>query len=213
MTDLLPAIELVVHHESGGRWDAINPTPGGAGVAVGPLQWTQRSGHLGRLLQRFALVDPVAFAALAGPHVAELLAVTATGSLAPVGGEPLWSPAWVARLRAMLRHPPFAEVMRDELWHGVHLRQALRAARDVGMMTPRGLALTFDQVVRQGEYGVPRRARELALAWRAAPPPYPHRLRAWAAVLAPPGAPQDVARRVAAILVHPDLSDRPMENT
>jgi hypothetical protein len=202
-------VRPTVAHESSGRWDAINPTPGHPGVAIGPLQWTQASGHAGRLLARFREVDPATFDAVTAPHTAELLAVTAAPSLAPVGSLPLWSPEWVARLRALLRHPPYQAVMADELRTGIHMQKALQAARDVGLLTPRGLALTFDNAVRQGEYGVPRLAREVAAGWAGAPPPYPARLQAWASALrARAGAP-DVDRRVAAILADPTLSDAP----
>lgn len=201
-----------VLHESSGRWDAINPTVGPPGIAVGPLQWTQGSGHLGKLLTQFRAADPAFFDATIAPaSSAELLAVTTAPSLAPVAGLLLSDPWWLARIRRLLTHPPYQAIMRREVTTGVHMRQALKAARAVGVLTPRGLALTFDMAVRQGEYGVPRLAASLAAGWAAAPPPYPDRLQTWAAALRSRAPAPDIDRRVAEIMNDPQLGDTPLE--
>jgi hypothetical protein len=207
-TALDVAIDRVVKNEASGRWDAINPTAGPPGIAVGPLQWTQQSTHLGRLLRRFYERDPRTFAAVILPVTPEeLLAKTEAGSLEPVGGRYLWDPWWVGHITALLRHPPFVEVMRQEARTGIHMRKAIEAARTLGLLTLRGLTLTLDQAVRQGEYGVPALARRLAESWGGRQPPYNVRLQQWAEALKQRANASDVDRRVAAIIGDRSLHD------
>lgn len=206
--ELDTVIAKTVEAEASGRWDAINPNPRPPYVAIGPVQWTLGSGHMGELLAKMRRADWRTFDAVTTPWTAELLARTAARSPAPVGGYPLWSPTWTSRLTALMRHPPFIAVMRHEARTGIHMQQAIKAARLVRLMTVRGLALAFDQSIRQGEYGIVRTASALAQRWGGSPPGYSERLRQFADALnASSGYASDVSRRVASILADRGLSD------
>ena len=77
------------------------------GLGFGLVLATQESGRLGRVLSLTQQREPQAFAEILGPDADAVLAVTnaatAEQRLQPVGGEALWSPAWIERFRAARR--------------------------------------------------------------------------------------------------------------
>lgn len=209
--DLDTVIDKTVEAEASGRWDAINPNPRPPYVAMGPVQWTLSSGHLGTILAKMRAADWRTFDAVTAPWTAQLLTTTAARSPAPIGGYRLWSPTWTSRLTALMRHPPFVAVMRQEARTGIHMQQAIKAAKLVRLMTVRGLSLAFDQSIRQGEYGIVRTASALAQRWGGSVPSYADRLAQFAAALeASSGHASDVVRRVRSILADRSLSDSPV---
>ena len=216
-------VRVIAQTEGGGRFDAINPNnegkknPPGPGLSFGFIQWTQESGHLGELLARMREADRVTFdAVVGGPSVAdELIRTTRAGSLAPVAGAVLWDPRWTSKFIALGRHPAFIEAQLNQAADGIHMQKAIEAARSIGILSERGLALAFDRAVQQGEYGTAALASRLADAWSVDGwPSYVDRLGrfAAAAVLKAPATYQaDVKRRVEAILTDPGLSDGALE--
>lgn len=203
-----PIIARIVDHEASGRWDAVNANPRRPGVAYGPGQWTQTSGHLGRVLAAMRAADPRTFDAVTAPYTQQLLDVTGRGAMEPVGPYPLYHGWWTDRLVALARHPPFRAVMEHELRTGIHAQQAYKAAALVQLLSQRGLALAFDQSIRQGEYGIVQVARALADSWGGRPPGYAQRLSQFAAALNARSGAEDVQRRIAAILSAPELTDQ-----
>lgn len=220
----LRVVRVIAQSEGGGRFDAVNPNnegkrnPPGPGLSFGFIQWTQESGHLGELLERMRAADPVTFDAVVGggAAAAELLRVTKAGSLAPVAGAVLWDPRWTSKFVALGRHPRFIDVQLQMASEGIHMEKAIEAARTLGILSERGLALAFDRAVQRGEYGTAALARRLADAWRAEgwPASYVDRLGKFAAnaVLQVSPTYQETARkRVQGILQDPALSDGALE--
>jgi hypothetical protein len=147
-------IGVVIGTESGGNFGAQNRNSDGAGLSYGILQWTQKSGNLGKLLKRLQAADPVAFRSYFGVDAAPLLAVTtarkASARMAPVGGGVLWNPPWTAKFTAAGKYRPFQAAQWAEVLEGEHWQGAERAARILGVHTERTYALCFDRSVQQG---------------------------------------------------------------
>jgi hypothetical protein len=135
------------------------------GLSFGIVAFNQDGselGHLTRLMQRR---DPARFAEIFGPDAAALLDVTnRPGPLArdlpdgrsarvqPVGGEDLWTGRWLERFRAAGAYPPFRGA-QIELASGLYLDPILRFCADLGLATPRGLAIVFDRSAHRGPTG------------------------------------------------------------
>jgi len=149
-------IARVALHE--GRHDSVNRNVDGAGLSFGILQWNQRSGGLGQLLRVFHDTDPARFAAVFGVHGPALIEATRAGGVAPVAGAVLWEEPWLSRFLAAGRDPVFQAVQDRLAMQGPHMQGALTAARTLGFVTERSVALTYDTAVQQG----PGFARQLA---------------------------------------------------
>jgi len=208
-------IRRVVMHTAGresgsAAFSAVNPNRDGAGTSYGLVQWTQKSGNLGKLLEKMHAADPDVFAATFGPYWSELLWVVQTPDymMGPVGGVLLWREPWVSRFRAAGKVPAFQAVQMTEARTGEHFRGAVDAARIMRIATERALSLFYDTSIQQG----PGRAREVA-RWVLANisgDQYTNKLQAYAdraVAIAPVAYRSDVQRRRYAILVDPALSD------
>jgi hypothetical protein len=135
------------------------------GLSWGFIQFTQRSGSLGRVLQAVrrredalgaALPAEHRFAALFGPHWQALLDVTtardAEARVADVGGKPLWDPEWTARFRAAGR-VPHVTWAQNEIAVTDYVDPTLRLARWLGFDTARALAMLWDRCIHMGSGG------------------------------------------------------------
>ncbi len=160
-------VRRVIAHVSAteGRPDALNRNLDGAGLSFGILQWNQRGGALGTLLEAMQQSDPTAFARIFGPSWAEVLEVARRRSLESVGGARLWEEPWAGRFATAGRHPPFVAVQWHLAEHGEHFRGALDVARILGMYTERSIALFFDRSVQQGPGTARRLAETLRERW------------------------------------------------
>ena len=156
-------IARVTHHEGG--YDSLNRNTDGAGLSFGILQWAQKPGSLGTLLNAMAQSDPAAFTRIFGPSWQQLLTTTTAGSLAPVAGEVLWKRPWTTRFKEAGRYEVFRAVQRRTAQQGIHFRGAVDAARILGIATERSMALFFDTAVQQGPGAATKVARQ-ALAYR-----------------------------------------------
>lgn len=149
-------VDRVSRHE--GRYDSVNRNTDGAGLSFGRFQWAQRPGTLGALLAAMEAADPARFRAAFGPHVRDLLTVATKGLMVPVDGAQLWDEPWVSRFVAAGRDPVFQAVQDRLATEGPHFQAAMKAARLLGVVTERGVALMLDTAVQQG----PGFATELA---------------------------------------------------
>jgi hypothetical protein len=134
------------------------------GLSWGLIQFTQRSGSLGRVLRAAkrreeALTDLPAehrFAALFGPDWEELLRITnaseADARVAPVGGATLWEPAWTARFRAA-GAVPYITYAQNEVAITQYVDPVLPVAGWLGFNTPRSLAMLVDRCIHMGVGG------------------------------------------------------------
>lgn len=152
-------VELGEQSHDGDSTVALNPE-GTVGLSWGGVQVTQSSGNLGLVLDRANRSFPLEFAALFGPHHEELLRVTGAASLAPVGGQVLWSPWWAAKFRAAgkttwarasLKNFTFGE--KAGFWPAT-----VDICEQLGLTTERSYALVMDRCVNGG----PNRARRAA---------------------------------------------------
>ena len=156
---------VVIGTESGGSYSAQNRNTDGAGLSFGILQWTQKSGSLGKILQRLHRTDPDAFSRIFGSDSAALLATTSAGSaagrMAAVGGAVLWQAPWTARFQAAGQHEPFQAAQWAELFEGTHWQGAMKAATVLEVHTERAYALCFDRAVQQGPAAAVQIAEQL----------------------------------------------------
>ena len=135
------------------------------GLSWGLIQFTQRSGSLGRVLSKIkeredrigaSLPAEQRFAQLFGPHADELLrvtnAATEEGRVAAVGGANLWEPVWTARFRAAGR-VPHVQYAQNEVALTDYFDPNLRVASWLGLDTPRALAMLVDRCIHMGNGG------------------------------------------------------------
>lgn len=151
-----------------GRPDSLNRNLDGVGLSYGVIQWTQKSGNLGKLLVALHAADPAAFVRIFGPSWQKLLDVTQRGSLESVDGAVLWEEPWASRFIAAGRHPAFVDVQWAMAAQGAHFRGAERVAALLGIRTERAMALFFDRSVQQGPAGARRIAEQLLASYAAA---------------------------------------------
>lgn len=184
-------VQNTTAHESGGKPWAVNANterfkdPPGPGVSWGILQWTQKSGHLGRVLDACRATNPVEFDRIVGGTAIaqELIRVCKQGGNpnVTVNGRLLWDPAWVKVFDALGRVTAFGEVQAWYAANGAHMKAAAQVCVLLGLESERGLALAFDRATQQGEGWVVKAAKELAGRWYAAGfPAYEERLKALA---------------------------------
>ena len=133
-----------------GKFDSLNRNLDGVGLSFGMLQWSQKSGNLGKLLQAMQRADPKTFARIFGPSWPTLVAQTLKGSLAPVDGAVLWAEPWASRFQAAGRHPAFIETQWRVAESGPHWQGAENIARLLNIRTERALALFMDRCNHQG---------------------------------------------------------------
>lgn len=231
----LRVITYVARRESAGRFWAQNRNTDGAGLSFGILQWTQKSGSLGGLLQQCAHQDPMAFTRIFGVAAPDLLRITNDNTpearLAPVGGVLLWEPPWTARFDAAGRHPPFQQVQIDLGARGVWMQEARLIGQHFGIHTERAYTLAFNRTNHMGwnarkiaerlppEAGLMGFAAACAARYRATdvnPPGSSWRWvqessgGAWHRFAGSVDLYADVVRRSSEILSDPSLSDEPL---
>ncbi len=170
IADKLSIVTVVALAESGGaRYAAFNADseyndPGHPayqryhiGVSWGIVQFTQRSGSLGKVLRACERRNPQGFASTFGPHAAELLRVTnATGEeerVAPVGPDGvLWGAAWKARFDAAAAVPEF-QAAQNEIAITEYMDPNLQFCAWLGLDTDRALAMVYDRCIHMGNGG------------------------------------------------------------
>lgn len=171
-------LRVVARAESGGdTYSAINPdneyndTRHPAyhryhiGLSWGFIQFTQRSGALGRVLQAVrrreealgaALPAAQRMEALFGPQWRTLLEVTNArdeeARVADVGGKPLWDPQWTARFRAA-GQVPHVTYAQNEVAVTDYVDPHLRFAHWLGFDDARALAMLWDRCIHMGGGG------------------------------------------------------------
>ena len=135
------------------------------GLSWGLIQFTQRSGALGRVLSKIkeredragsAIAAEHRFAQLFGPDHEELLRVTNASTeearVAPVGGANLWDAVWTARFRAA-GNVPHVQYAQNEVALTDYVDPNLRVAAWLDFCTPRALAMLVDRCIHMGNGG------------------------------------------------------------
>jgi hypothetical protein len=159
-------IRVVAEGHTGDQlYSAVSPdleftTPGNAafgrrhfGLGFGLVLFSQASGLLGRVLELTRGRDADAFWEVFGPRADELIVVTTAPTeearLAAVGGDVLWSSAWVDRFRAAGALPE-CQAAQNETAIEAQFRPMARIAMELGLDTDRSLAMAYDTVVARG---------------------------------------------------------------
>lgn len=145
-------LDELARTRNGSLYDVARPTQED-GLAFGLLQATQRSGELGRVLDRLRASDAATFAQIFGPSAGELLAVTTadveTERMRSVGGKPLGDDDWRRRFAQAGRHESFVVAQRAYARQRM-LEPLLPIARDLGLASPRGMAVLACVLVGKG---------------------------------------------------------------
>jgi hypothetical protein len=168
ITDWIPTLLRKTSEHEGNYW-SVQANLDGNGVSYGILQWTQKSGSLGRLLREMAAADPVAFGRFFGASWARLLEVTARASLESVDGAVLWADPWVSRFNAAGRWPAFQQVQARDAAESEYMTGAVAVAKLLGVSTERAMVLCYNRTVQQGPAGALGPAKRL-VAWYAEDP-------------------------------------------
>jgi hypothetical protein len=123
------------------------------GLSWGIVQFTQRGGALGRVLQACQRRDPDRFRAVFGDASDQLLAVTTAPTeeerVQAVGGNFLWEEPWLGRFRAAGQVPAFQAAQNEVAIEG-YLDPNLQFADWFGFDTDRSLAMLYDRCVNMG---------------------------------------------------------------
>jgi hypothetical protein len=168
ITDWIPTLLRKTSEHEGNYW-SVQANLDGNGVSYGILQWTQKSGSLGRLLREMAAADPVAFGRFFGASWAKLLEVTARASLESVDGAVLWAEPWVSRFNAAGRWPAFQQVQARDAAESEYMTGAVAVAKLLGVTTERAMVLCYNRTVQQGPSGALGPAKRL-VTWYAEDP-------------------------------------------
>ncbi|MDP2314855.1 MAG: hypothetical protein Q8P41_18280 [Pseudomonadota bacterium] len=168
ITDWIPTLLRKTSEHEGNYW-SVQPNLDGNGVSYGILQWTQKSGSLGRVLRAMAAADPVAFGRFFGASWAKLLDVTGRASLESVDGAVLWAEPWVSRFVAAGRWPAFQQVQARDAAESEYMASAIEIARLLGVSSERAMVLCYNRTVHQGPAGALGPAKRL-VAWYAEDP-------------------------------------------
>ena len=168
ITDWIPTLLRKTSEHEGNYW-SVQANLDGNGVSYGILQWTQKSGSLGRLLREMAAADPVAFGRFFGASWAKLLDVTGRASLEAVDGVSLWAEPWVSRFATAGRWPAFQQVQARVAAESEYMAGAVEIARLLGVSTERAMVLYYNRTVHQGSSGALGPAKRL-VAWYAEDP-------------------------------------------
>ncbi len=165
ITDWIPTLLRKTSEHEGNYW-SVQANLDGNGVSYGILQWTQKSGSLGRLLREMAAADPVAFVRFFGANWPRLLEVTGRASLEAVDGVALWAEPWVSRFASAGRWPAFQQVQARDAAESEYMAGALKVAGVLGVTTERAMVMYYNRTVHQGPAGALGPAQRLA-AWYA----------------------------------------------
>lgn len=168
ITDWIPTLLRKTSEHEGTYW-SVQANLDGNGVSYGILQWTQKSGSLGRVLRAMAAADPVAFGRFFGASWAKLLEVTGRASLESVDGAVLWAEPWVSRFVAAGRWPAFQQVQARDAAESEYMAGAIEIARLLGVSSERAMVLCYNRTVHQGPAGALGPAKRL-VAWYAEDP-------------------------------------------
>ena len=168
ITDWIPTLLRKTSEHEGNYW-SVQANLDGNGVSYGILQWTQKSGSLGRVLRAMAAADPVAFGRFFGASWAKLLEVTGRASLESVDGAVLWAEPWVSRFVAAGRWPAFQQVQARDAAESEYMAGAIEIARLLGVSSERAMVLCYNRTVHQGPAGALGPAKRL-VAWYAEDP-------------------------------------------
>ena len=156
-------IDYVASGESKGRFWAQNRNSDDQGLSFGILQWTQRSGALGKLLAWMNATNPVTFTRVFGPGAGPLLQTTTSSLEAVRLSLPLWAERWTARFTAAGQIRAFQLVQAEVAATGATWQAALDIAATFQVWTERALVLFFDRANHHGGNG----ARKLANGLKA----------------------------------------------
>ncbi|MBK6580392.1 MAG: hypothetical protein IPG17_30370 [Sandaracinaceae bacterium] len=156
-------IDYVARGESKGKFWAQNRNTDGQGLSYGLIQWTQRSGALGKLLVKMNAADPAAFASTFGPDAALLLKTTTSPTEAVRMSLPLWQEPWTSRFTAAGHVRAFQLAQAEAAKTGASWKAALDISEIFGVRTERSLVLFFDRANHHGGHG----ARKLANGLKA----------------------------------------------
>lgn len=182
-------IDYVANGESKGKFWAQNRNTDGQGLSYGLIQWTQRSGALGKLLTRMNAADPAAFARTFGPDAALLLKTTNSPTEAVRMSLPLWSDPWTSRFTAAGQVRAFQLVQAQAAATGASWQAALAIAQIFGVWTERALVLFFDRANHHGGHGAKKLANGLKAELTSSGPvrvAYPDLLARYARTCAAP---------------------------
>lgn len=164
-TDLYSAVSVDAEFAGGAGTDHPAYQRWHAGLGFGIVGFSQDSGDLGQLLTLMEQRDTAKFAEIFGPDAPALLEVTnrpgplgkdvADGRsvrVQPVAGADIWVNPWLERFHAAGAQPAFRGA-QIELASGLYLDPVLRFCSDLGLATPRGLAIVFDRSAHRGATG------------------------------------------------------------
>ena len=168
ITDWIPTLLRKTSEHEGNFW-SVQANLDGNGVSYGILQWTQKSGSLGRLLREMAATDPAAFVRFFGASWARVLDVTGRASLEAVDGVSLWAEPWVSRFATAGRWPAFQQVQARVAAESEYMAGAVEIAGLLGVATERAMVLYYNRTVHQGATGALGPAKRL-MAWYAEDP-------------------------------------------
>ena len=160
INDWIPTLLRKTSQHEGQYW-SVQKNLDGNGVSYGILQWTQKSGSLGRLLKAMAEADPTAFATAFGPSWRTVLDVTRRASMEAVDGVALWAEPWASRFAAAGRVPLFQQVQAQVAAESEYMAGAVQIARLLGVSTERAMVLYYNRTVHQGVNGALKPAQRL----------------------------------------------------
>jgi hypothetical protein len=163
VNDWIPTLLKKTSQHEGTFW-SVQRNLDGNGVSYGILQWTQKSGSLGRLLRAMADADAAAFARIFGASWQKVLEVTARGSFDAVDGVVLWAEPWASRFAEAGRWPAFQSVQVRVASSSEYMTGAVRIAELLGVRTERAMVMYYNRTVHQGVGGATGPAERLA-AW------------------------------------------------
>jgi hypothetical protein len=168
VNDWIPTLLKKTSQHEGTFW-SVQKNLDGNGVSYGILQWTQKSGSLGRLLRAMADADPAAFARIFGASWQRVLEVTARRSFDAVDGVVLWAEPWASRFAEAGRWPAFQSVQVRVASTSEYMTGAVRIAELLGVRSERAMVMYYNRTVHQGVAGATGPAERLA-AWYAEDP-------------------------------------------
>ena len=189
--DWSAVVAAVGAEESGNRWDALNPNDRAAGVSFGLIQFNQRAGSLGMVLQQFRTLDPAGFLAIwggGGDNVVAMLtsALPAQRMIPDLAHDPL-----AAKLRATAATESGRTAQLDVAW-SLYAAPLVALATQAGMDQTAEFGLVFDRSVNQGP-GLATAALGQAIGAVNAGRGWPDNVNAFGEWIISKAAPQDKA--------------------